>query len=128
LDATPRPTIGHLSHPTGAGRKGEIVSRGTDNYTVQQLMNFISEQMEAIDNSYPKHYHDLGCALMRNLENKEAYPVNSRIFDLQELGKKRNTLQELLWNIERKCGELWDVRQREAAEQATKDSGPEGKE
>jgi hypothetical protein len=82
--------------------------RGTDDLTVQQLMNYLGDQISAIDTAFPKQHQDLGYAHMSNLETLLSYSVERRVTDIQNATKKHNELRELLWNIERECGKLHD--------------------
>jgi hypothetical protein len=84
------------------------MSRGTDEFTVQQLMNFIGEQMDDIENSMPEKYRNLGYAHINNVSALGSSAVTGRVDEIQKAQQRRNKLQELLWAVERKCVELYD--------------------
>lgn len=82
------------------------MSRGTDDFTVQQVMNFIGEEIAAIDNALPEQHKNLGYAHMGYLDHHQPATVDWHVKRIQEADKKRDQLQQLSWDIERKCGEL----------------------
>jgi hypothetical protein len=82
------------------------MSRGTDDFTVQQLMNFIGEQLATIDSRFDQMHRNLGYSFMSN--GPGDFITKSRSEEITNANTKRNILQELQYEIERKCGELYD--------------------
>lgn len=82
--------------------------RGTDDYTVQDLLNYIGGKIAEIDASLPQKHTSLGYAHMRSSDDPRCYAVALHVTEIQSACAKRDELQRLSWDIERKCGELYD--------------------
>jgi hypothetical protein len=86
------------------------MSRGCDEFTVQQLLNFLGEKLCAIDEQMPELHRKIGYALMdgggSEVRPQTVYHVNK----VQEANALRTALQQLAWDIEREAGRLHDVR------------------
>lgn len=84
------------------------MSRGTDDFTVQQLINFLGEKLAAIDEELPNQHRSLGYAYMTANGNSSNVPWHAA--RIQDATERRTKLQQLAWDIESQCGELHSKR------------------
>lgn len=89
--------------------------RGTDEFTVQQLMNFLYAQEEALIEENAKDVPQMGMAYIQGNNSW----LDRLAAEHRERCKKIDWLQEFRADVERKCGELFDAEQRKQAGEGT---------